>query len=153
MELNNNKNKLEDQNSLNNYITPIDKEKIPKKKFNFKELFYRKRIKYGKYIEMGLVSDKVKFCVKNGNIIYQIDEKGEEKNEDKNDINNKYLKALYYCSELDFSNMPSKREIKLRKMLDERIEKYRAIINKNKKDKDHNKNNNNNINNDIKDKD
>ena len=133
MEINNNDN----QNSLNNYITPIDKEKIPKKKFNFNEFLYRKRIKYGKYIEMGLVSDKVKFCIKDGNIIYQLDERGEEKNEDTNNINSKYLKALYYCSELDFSNMPSKREIKLRKMLDERIEKYRAIINKNKKE--HNK--------------
>ena len=130
-------NNKEDQNSLNYYLTPIDKEKIPKKKFNLKELLYRKRIKYGKYIEMGLVSDKVKFRVKDGNIIYQLDERGEEKNEDTNNINSKYLKALYYCSELDFSNMPSKREIKLRKMLDERIEKYRAIINKNKKE--HNK--------------
>ena len=130
-------NSTDFQNSLNNYITPIDKEKIPKKKFNFNEFLYKKRIKYGKYIEMGLVSDKVKFCIKDGNIIYQLDERGEEKNEDTNNINSKYLKALYYCSELDFSNMPSKREIKLRKMLDERIEKYRAIINKNKKE--HNK--------------
>ena len=136
MEINNNDN----QNSLNNYITPIDKEKIPKKKFNFNEFLYRKRIKYGKYIEMGLVSDKVKFCIKEGNIIYQLDEKVEENSENKNDINNKYLKALYYCSELDFSIMPSKREIKLRKMLDERIEKYRAIINKNRNENKKNEN-------------
>ena len=130
MEDNNNDN----PNSLNNYITPIDKEKIPKKKFNFQEFLYRKRIKYGKYIEMGLVSDKVKFCIKGGNIIYRLDEKAEENFDTKkeSDINNKYLNALYYCSELDFSIMPSKREIKLRKMLDERIEKYRAIINKNR---------------------
>ena len=130
MEENNNDN----PNSLNNYITPIDKEKIPKKKFNFQEFLYRKRIKYGKYIEMGLVSDKVKFCIKGGNIIYRLDEKAEENFDTKkeSDINNKYLNALYYCSELDFSIMPSKREIKLRKMLDERIEKYRAIINKNR---------------------
>ena len=131
MEDNNNDN----QNSLNNYITPIDKEKIPKKKFNFQEFLYRKRIKYGKYIEMGLVSDKVKFYIKGENIIYRLDEKAEDNfdtKKDINDINNKYLNALYYCSELDFSIMPSKREIKLRKMLDERIEKYRAIINKNR---------------------
>ena len=128
MEINNNDSK----NSLNNYITPIDKEKIPKKKFNFNEFLYKKRIKYGKYIEMGLVSDKVKFCVKDGKIIYQLDEKAEENSEVKSDLNSKYLKALYYCSELDFSIMPSKRELKLRKMLNERIEKYRAIINKNK---------------------
>ena len=122
----------ENQDSLNNYITPIDKEKIPKKKFNFNEYLYRKRIKYGKYVEMGLVSDKLKFCIKDGNIIYQLDDKPEEKSGNKDDINNKYLKALYYCTELDFSIMPSKREIKLRKMLNDRIEKYRAIINKNK---------------------
>ena len=112
---------------------------IPKKKLNFKELLYRKRIKYGKYIDMGLVGDKVKFYIKDGNIVYQIDErnidnKKEEPNEEKNDLNSKYLNALYYCSELDFSIMPSKREIKLRKMLNERIEKYRALINKTKKE-------------------
>ena len=88
---------------------------------------------------MGLVGDKVKFYIKDGNIVYQIDErnidnKKEEPNEEKNDLNSKYLNALYYCSELDFSIMPSKREIKLRKMLNERIEKYRALINKTKKE-------------------
>ena len=79
---------------INNYLTPIDKEKIPKKKFNFNEFLYKKRIKYGKYIEMGLVSDKVKFCIKDGNIIYQLDEKVEENSENKNDINNKYLNKI-----------------------------------------------------------
>ena len=133
-------NSTDFQNSLNNYITPIDKEKIPKKKFNFNEFLYKKRIKYGKYIEMGLVSDKVKFCVKDGKIIYQLDEKAEENSEVKSDLNSKYLKALYYCSELDFSIMPSKRELKLRKMLNERIEKYRAIINKNKNENKKNEN-------------
>ena len=91
---------------------------------------------------MGLVSDKVKFYINNQNIIYQIDERnidekkeGEgEKEEDKSDLNSKYLKALYYCCDLDFSIMPSKREIKLRKMLNEKIEKYRALINKTKKE-------------------
>ena len=130
---------MEKKESLDDYITPVDKEKIPKKKLNFKELLYRKRIKYGKYIDMGLVGDKVKFYIKDGNIVYQIDErnidnKKEEPNEEKNDLNSKYLNALYYCSELDFSIMPSKREIKLRKMLNERIEKYRALINKTKKE-------------------
>ena len=97
---------------------------------------------------MGLVSDKVKFYIKDGNIIYQIDERNVddkiEKNEieeEKSDLNSKYLKALYYCSELDFSVMPSKREIKLRKMLNERIEKYRALINKSKKEAKENEKN------------
>ena len=91
---------------------------------------------------MGLVSDKVKFFIKDENIIYQIDERDidekkeleGENEEGKSDLNSKYLKALYYCSDLDFSIMPSKREIKLRKMLNEKIEKYRALINKNKKE-------------------
>ena len=134
---------MEIKESLSDFITPVDKEKIPKKKMNFKELLYKKRIKYGKYIDMGLVSDKVKFYVKDGNIIYQIDErnidnkkdeKNDENSEGQNDLNSKYLKALYYCSELDFSVMPSKREIKLRNMLNERIEKYRALTKKNKKE-------------------
>ena len=110
---------MENNDSFSQYITPVDKEKIPKKKLNFKELLYRKRIKYGKYIDMGLVNDKVKFYIKDGNIIYQIDErnineKKEEESNEKLDLNSKYLKALYYCSELDFSVLPSKREIKLR---------------------------------------
>ena len=129
---------MEKTETLDDFITPVDKEKIPKKKLNFKELLYRKRIKYGKYIDMGLVSDKVKFYIKDGNIIYQIDERNidekKENEEDKSDLNSKYLKALYYCSELDFSIMPSKREIKLRKMLNERIEKYRALIKKSQKE-------------------
>ena len=132
---------MELKESFSEYITPIDKEKIPKKKMNFKELLYRKRIKYGKYIDMGLVNDKVKFYIEDGKVIYQIDERNvddkidkNETEEEKSDLNSKYLKALYYCSELDFSVMPSKREIKLRKMLNERIEKYRALINKSKKE-------------------
>ena len=129
---------MEIKESLSDFITPVDKEKIPKKKMNFKELLYKKRIKYGKYIDMGLVNDKVKFYIKDDNIIYQIDERNADDNidkkEEKSDLNSKYLKALYYCSELDFSIMPSKREIKLRKMLNERIEKYRALINKSKKE-------------------
>ena len=137
---------MENNDSFSQYITPIDKEKIPKKKMNFKELLYRKRIKYGKYIDMGLVSDKVKFYIKDGNIIYQIDERNvddkmeqnEEKEEEKSDLNSKYLKALFYCSELDFSIMPSKRELKLRKMLNEKIEKYRELIKKNKKESNEN---------------
>ena len=137
---------MEKKQSFSEYITPIDKEKIPKKKMNFKELLYRKRIKYGKYIDMGLVSDKVKFYIKDGNIIYQIDERNvddkmeqnEEKEEEKSDLNSKYLKALFYCSELDFSIMPSKRELKLRKMLNEKIEKYRELIKKNKKESNEN---------------
>ena len=89
---------------------------------------------------MGLVNDKVKFYIKDGNIIYQIDEsnidnkKDDDDTEEKSDLNSKYLKALYYCCDLDFSIMPSKREIKLRKMLNEKIEKYRALINKTKKE-------------------
>ena len=133
---------MENNDSFSQYITPVDKEKIPKKKMNFKELLYRKRIKYGKYIDMGLVSDKVKFYIKDGNIIYQIDERNVDdqmdQNEEKGDLNSKYLKALFYCSELDFSVMPSKREIKLRKMLNERIEKYRELIKKNKKESNDN---------------
>ena len=136
---------MENNDSFSQYITPVDKEKIPKKKLNFKELLYRKRIKYGKYIDMGLVSDKVKFYIKDGNIIYQIDERNAddkmEQNEEKEDLNSKYLKALFYCSELDFSVMPSKREIKLRKMLNERIEKYRELIKKNKKESNDNEKN------------
>ena len=136
---------MENNDSFSQYITPVDKEKIPKKKLNFKELLYRKRIKYGKYIDMGLVSDKVKFYIKDGNIIYQIDERNAddkmEQNEEKEDLNSKYLKALFYCSELDFSVMPSKREIKLRKMLNERIEKYRELIKKNKKESNENEKN------------
>ena len=130
--------KKDQADEINELLTPIDKEKIPKKKLNFKELLYKRRIKYGKYIDMGLVSEKVKFYIKDNQIVYQIDEKDvdtkKDLSEDKMDINQKYLNALYYCADLDFSIMPSKREIKLAKMLNERIERYRAFIKKNQKE-------------------
>ena len=123
---------MDNNDKTNNYLTPIDKEKIPKKKVNFKELLYRKRIRYGKYVDMGIVNSKVKFSIKHDHIIYHIDESNikDEKTED--ELQHKYFDALYYCSELDFSIMPSKREIKLRKLLHERLEKYKKIIAKKK---------------------
>ena len=125
-----------------NYLTAIDKEKIPKKKLNFKELLYRKRIRYGKYIDMGIVNPQVKFSIKHDHIIYHIDESNVKDEKTENELQSKYFDALYYCSELDFSIMPSKREIKLRKLLRERLDKYKNLITKRKElDKVKDKNN------------
>ena len=123
---------MDNNDKTNNYLTPIDKEKIPKKKVNFKELLYRKRIRYGKYVDMGIVNSQVKFSLKHDHIIYHIDESNTKYEKTEDELQHKYFDALYYCSELDFSIMPSKREIKLRKLLHERLEKYKKIIAKKK---------------------
>ena len=46
---------------LEKLITTNDLTKIPKKKMNYKQYLYRQRIRYGKYINIGLVNDKIKF--------------------------------------------------------------------------------------------
>ena len=133
---------MDNNDKTNNYLTPIDKEKIPKKKVNFKELLYRKRIRYGKYIDMGIVNPEVKFSIQHDHIIYHIDESNVKEEQSENELQRKYFEALYYCSDLDFSIMPSKREIKLRKMLSERLTKYKNIVAKKKEvDKVKDKNN------------
>ena len=131
------------------YITTYDLTKIPKKKMNYKQYFNRQRLKYGKYIQMGLVNDKIKFRFKDGKLIYEIDNSVDKQAEDLL-LNDNFYKNLFYCSDLDFSVMPSKRELKLRKMLNERINKFKELTgikkeekeNKDNKDKDNDKDDN-----------
>ena len=108
------------------YITTYDLTKIPKKKMNYKQYFNRQRLKYGKYIQMGLVNDKIKFKFKDRKLIYEIDNTVDKQTEDIL-LNDNFYKNLFYCSDLDFSVMPSKRELKLRKMLNERINKFKEL--------------------------
>ena len=75
---------------------------------------------------MGLVNDKIKFRFKDGKLIYEIDNSVDKQAEDLL-LNDNFYKNLFYCSDLDFSVMPSKRELKLRKMLNERINKFKEL--------------------------
>ena len=132
------------------YITTYDLTKIPKKKMNYKQYFNRQRLKYGKYIQMGLVNDKIKFKFKDGKLIYEIDNTVDKQTEDIL-LNDNFYKNLFYCSDLDFSIMPSKRELKLRKMLNERINKFKELTGIKKEEKE-NKDNKDNKGNKDKDK-
>jgi len=117
---------MENDDDIMKYITTFDITKIPKKKMNYKQYFNRQRLKYGKYIQMGLVNDKIKFRFKDGKLIYEIDNSVDKQAEDLL-LNDNFYKNLFYCSDLDFSVMPSKRELKLRKMLNERINKFKEL--------------------------
>ena len=117
-------------------ITTNDLEKIPKKKMNYKQYLYNQRIKYGKYCQMGLVNDKVKFRIKDNQLIYEIDNSYNKIKEEEKINNDSFYKALFYCSELDLSIMPSKREIKLRSMLNQKFARLKELtrgMNNNKK--------------------
>ena len=117
---------MENDDDIMKYITTFDITKIPKKKMNYKQYFNRQRLKYGKYIQMGLVNDKIKFRFKDSKLIYEIDNSVDKQAEDLL-LNDNFYKKLFYCSDLDFSIMPSKRELKLRKMLNERINKFKEL--------------------------
>lgn len=129
-------NKDKDLSVISTYITTVDLEKIPKKKMNYKQYLYNQRIKYGKYCQMGLVNDKVKFRIKDNQLIYEIDNSYSKFKEEEKINNDAFYKALFYCSELDLSIMPSKREIKLRSMLNQKLTRLKELtrgMNNNKK--------------------
>ena len=123
-----------ENNDLSNYITTVELGKIPKRKMNYRQYLYKQRIKYGKYCKMGLVNDKMKFRFKDGKLIYELDSSVNKEEEEKM-LSAPFYKALFYCSELDFSVMPSKREKKLRTMLNDKINRLKELTmnNSNKK--------------------
>ena len=115
---------------LEKLITTNDLTKIPKKKMNYKQYLYRQRIRYGKFINIGLVNDKIKFVFSENKLTYKLDNSC-DKNLENYYLNDPFYKSLFYCSELDFSVMLSKREINLRKNLIERINKLKELTKKN----------------------
>ena len=123
-----------ENNDLSTYITTVELGKIPKRKMNYRQYLYKQRIKYGKYCKMGLVNDKMKFRFKDGKLIYELDSSVNKEEEEKM-LSDPFYKALFYCSELDCSVMPSKREKKLRTMLDDKINRLKELTmnNSNKK--------------------
>ena len=123
-----------ENNDLSNYITTVELGKIPKRKMNYRQYLYKQRIKYGKYCKMGLVNDKMKFRFKDGKLSYELDSSVNKEEEEKM-LSDPFYKALFYCSELDFSVMPSKREKKLRTMLNDKINRLKELTmnNSNKK--------------------
>lgn len=123
-----------ENNDLSTYITTVELGKIPKRKMNYRQYLYKQRIKYGKYCKMGLVNDKMLFRFKDGKLIYELDSSVNKEEEEKM-LSDPFYKALFYCSELDFSVMPSKREKKLRTMLNDKINRLKELTmnNSNKK--------------------
>lgn len=115
-----------EDNDIGNYITTVELGKIPKRKMNYRQYLYKQRIKYGRYCKMGIVNDKMKFQFKDGKLVYELDNNMSKEEHDKI-MNDEFYKSLFYCSDLDFSVMPSKREIKLRKLLDEKINRLKEL--------------------------
>ena len=120
-----------DKNTIENYMTTIDLVKIPRIKMNYKQYLYKQRIKYGNYLRMGIVSENISFGLKEGKFLIKLDNSPDKDTEA--NLEDDLYKKLFYSSELDFGDMRSKREIRLRKMLQERIDKYKELIKKNNK--------------------
>jgi len=129
---------------IDNYETPQEKIKFPFKKYNYKSLLYRKRIKYGHLSKIGIVNEKLRFLPtldisedleenKISNLIkIPHDTKIEhgEENYPEDLENSFYLQKLFYNSDLNLHFRKSQREIKLRKMLGEKIKELSKIIKK-----------------------
>ena len=123
---------------INKYETVYEKIKFPYKKYNYKSFLYMKRTKYGLLSKIGMVNDKLRLlptldvhesCAKENtisNLIKLPSEKLQE--EDFEDMENSfYLQKLIYNSNFNLNFRKSKREIKLRNMLDERIKQLSEL--------------------------
>jgi hypothetical protein len=125
---------------IDGYKTSYEKTKIPFKKTNFKNYFYKKRINYGKLSMIGLAKNNLRF----------LPELEIESNADNDSISNlvchplendfkqnlppldeDFYNKILFCSDLTLYTKESKREIKLKKMLEEKICKLMYLSKKN----------------------
>ena len=117
---------------INKHETVYEKLKFPFKKYNYKSFLYMKRTKYGLLSKIGMVNDRLRLLPTldvhesstkentTSNLVKLPSEKFQE--EDFDDIDNSfYLQKLIYNSNFNLNFRKSRREITLRKMLDERI--------------------------------
>jgi hypothetical protein len=123
-------------NLISNHETPYEKNKIPYKKFNYKTILYKKRIKYGIICKTGLVNEKVRFLPYSniGGVesqfkdLIKIPDPPSQLKED--DLDNNYLvRNLFYNPNFNFNIRKSKRELKLNRMLSQRIKILNELTN------------------------
>lgn len=120
-------NKYENCVSLiNTSLTPYVQNQIPFKKFSYKKYLYNKRINYGHMCKSGIVNENLRLLpiIEISNSISQLIKPDSNKSiEKKNIIDETFFKKLMYDSDLNFYMRESKREVKLKKMLRDRLNK------------------------------
>ena len=143
-------NRINSLNLIDDYMTPLERNKIPFKKLNFKTNNYKKRLTYAKLEKMGIVNDDLRILIaletvedlqnynndrdKNLSELINCD-----KSNNKNTISSNYpkfsdsnleeniLNKLIYDADLDFNLRESKREINLKKLLNDKLKKFVEI--------------------------
>ncbi len=128
---------------IEKYDTPLEKIKIPYKKLNYKMHYYKKRLNYGRLSSAGLVNDNLRLLpaldIINDNqfniaSMISIPESNINSMHCKPEIkklpvDEDLMKKLIYDSDMDFNIKESKREIKLKKMLEEKMKKLAQLTN------------------------
>jgi hypothetical protein len=128
---------------IDKYDTPLEKNKIPYKKLNYKMHFYKKRLNYGRLSNAGFLNNNLRllptldFVNDNqsniANMIsipnnYESTKYGHTQNQ-RLPIDEDLMKKLIYDCDMDFNIRESKREINLKKMLEEKMKKLALLTN------------------------
>jgi hypothetical protein len=118
---------------LDNHLTPRYCNRLQNKRFNFKKQKYRNRLTFGKLAQAGIVNEMVRTLpwvfrdeVNKGEIIENIKA---ESNNLTNDEESYFFNRLLNDSEFNLTVRPSKRELLLRSMLNDRLNKLSHNLN------------------------
>jgi hypothetical protein len=112
---------------IDSYLTPNYVNKLQNKRYNLKKHLYRRRLAYGRFEQTGIVNEALRTLP----WIYQSENQKEllanininkefAQNNDESEI---YLNCLLNNSDFNFNFRPSKRELRLKAMLSEKIQK------------------------------
>jgi hypothetical protein len=129
---------------IDKFDTPLEKNKIPYKKLNYKMLFYKKRLNYGRLSMSGFLSDNLRLLPtleilndSTSNIANLIGLPANNPDSMASaqtkllPVDEDLMKKLIYDSDMDFTIKESKREITLKKMLEEKMKKLAQLTNYN----------------------
>ncbi len=130
---------------IDKFDTPLEKNKIPYKKLNYKMLFYKKRLNYGRLSMSGFLSDNLRLLPtleilhdNTSNIANLLglpasisDSMASTTQTKLLPVDEDLMKKLIYDSDMDFTTKESKREITLKKMLEEKMKKLAQLTNYN----------------------
>ena len=125
---------------IDSFDTPYDKNKIPYKKMNYKYLLYKKRLNYGRNSLLGIVNQEMRLLPtleiindNNTNISNLVNSGLMNTNErsscPQSPIDENFYNKLIYDCDLDFNVKESKREIRLKKILQEKLKKLLHLTN------------------------
>jgi hypothetical protein len=120
---------------LDGHLTPNYSSRLYNKRYNFKKYMYRKRLTYGILSQAGIVNETLRTLP----WIFQ-DERNQKEilssistptSDNINEDNQSELNKLIYDSEFNLTFRQSKREMRLRQMLEERVKLLTNTINNN----------------------